>query len=100
MTERLDVSAFAGRVGEAFRVRFHDGSVLALELVEVQDLGARPTESGPLSTYALRFRSPGEKRFAPQGTYRIEHDAFDLLEVFLVPLGPDEIGMRYEAIFN
>ena len=100
MTGRLDVGAFSGRVGQGFRVRFHDGSALLLELVEVQDLGARPTDAGPLSTYALRFRSPGEMRFAPQGTYRIEHNELDPLEVFLVPLGPDAIGMRYEAIFN
>ena len=100
MSARLDVSAYAARIGQTFRLGFQDGSTLAIVLVEVQDLGARPTPTGPLSSYSLRFSSPGEMRFAPQGTYRIEHDELDPQDVFLVPMGPDAIGMRYEAIFN
>lgn len=100
MSGRHDVGVFAARLGRSFRIRFQDGSALDLELAEVQDLGTRPTAGGPLSTYSLRFRTPGEKRFAPQGTYRVEHDDLEPLEIFLVPLGPDGDGMRYEAIFN
>ncbi|MET0554955.1 MAG: hypothetical protein ABW221_18075 [Vicinamibacteria bacterium] len=100
MTGRLDVAVFAGRLGQTFRIQFQDGSSLDLELAEVQDLGTRPTADGPLSTYSLRFRTPGEKRFTPQGTYRVEHAELEPLEIFLVPLGPDALGMRYEAIFN
>jgi hypothetical protein len=97
---RLDVGVFAARLGQGFRIRFQDGSFLDLELAEVQDLGTRTTAEGPLSTYSLRFRTPGEKRFAPQGTYRVEHGELEAIEIFLVPLGPDAEGMRYEAIFN
>lgn len=100
MSERLSASAYAARIGETFRIGFQDGTTLGLVLVAVQDLGTRPTASGPLATYALRFHTPGELRFAPQGTYRVEHDALDPQEIFLVPLGPDAAGMRYEAIFN
>jgi hypothetical protein len=100
VTGRLEVGAFAARLGQAFRIRFQDGSSLDLELLEVEDLGTRPTAGGPLSTYSLRFRTPGEKRFAPQGTYLVEHGELEPLEIFLVPLGPDATGMRYEAIFN
>ena len=100
MTGRLAVGVFAARLGQAFRIRFQDGSSLDLELAEVEDLGTRPTAAGPLSTYSLRFRTPGEMRFAPQGTYRVEHGELEPLEIFLVPLGPDANGMRYEAIFN
>lgn len=100
MTDRLDVGIFAARIGQAFRIRFQDGSSLDLELAEVQDLGTRATADGALSTYALRFHTPGELRFAPQGTYQVEHGELGPLEMFLVPLGPGGSGMRYEAIFN
>lgn len=100
MSERQDVAVYAARKGQRFRLRFADGTELALELTEVHDLGTRPTEAGPLSTYSLMFRTPGEMRFAPQGTYRVEHDELPDQDVFLVPKGADEVGMRYEAIFN
>lgn len=100
MSDRLDADAYRARIGETFRLGFQDGTTLAIVLVDVQDLGTRPTAAGPLNSYSLRFRSPGEKRFAPQGTYRVEHDGLGPQDIFLVPLGPDADGMRYEAVFN
>jgi len=37
----------------------------------------------------------------PQGIRRFEGPDGDVLEIFIVPLGPDEKsgGMRYEAVF-
>jgi hypothetical protein len=73
---------------------------LELELVEVHDLGVRRTDAGELDNYALVFRSALRDRYAPQGTYRLAQERLGALDVFLVPLGPDGEGMRYEAIFN
>jgi hypothetical protein len=36
----------------------------------------------------------------PQRIYRVEHEALGALDILLVPLGPDELGQRYEAIFT
>lgn len=44
----------------------------------------------------------------PQGIYRLEHDKLGVLELFIVPVGPDEpsdpgqqpAAMRYEAVFG
>lgn len=100
MSERIDVSVYASRVGDTFRLDRGEGQTLALELVEAKDLGGRPAPAGRISTYALLFRSSGEKRHVAQGTYRLDHDVLGTQEMFLVPLGPDDVGMRYEAIFN
>jgi hypothetical protein len=100
MSGRLHVDAFAARLHQLFRLPLQGGGTLPLELVEARDLGTREAEGGALSTYALTFRSAGEMRHAPQGTYRLEHDELGVLEIFLVPLGADAVGMRYEAIFN
>jgi hypothetical protein len=32
--------------------------------------------------------------------YRLEHPELGVLDIFLVPLGPEEGRMRYEAIFG
>lgn len=100
MSARLDVSEFQSRAGQEFRLELGGGNDLKLELAAVRDLGRRADPGGELSTYALVFRSPGERRHAPQGTYRLTHAELGTLEVFLVPIGPDAGGMRYEAIFN
>jgi hypothetical protein len=35
-----------------------------------------------------------------QRTYEVEHQDMGLFALFLVPIGPDDEGMRYEAVFN
>ena len=32
--------------------------------------------------------------------YRVEHEDIGSFEIFLVPIGPDEKGMKYEAVFT
>ena len=72
---------------------------LDLELVEARDIGGRETAGGRLDCYALTFRGR-DRGHVPQATYRLESPDLGDLEVFLVPIGPDAVGMRYEAIFN
>jgi hypothetical protein len=45
------------------------------------------------------FRGPAEV-VLPQKIYPLEHEALGKLEIFLVPIGPDEAGMCYEAVFS
>src|SRR5262245_53099009 len=76
------------------------GAMLALELIEITDLGTdaavAPAQRRPFS---LIFRQP-EGAYLPQRIYSIEHAALGQLDLFLVPIGPDQRGMRYEAIFT
>jgi uncharacterized protein DUF6916 len=32
--------------------------------------------------------------------HRVEHEELGALDVFLVPIGPDQAGMCYEAVFG
>ena len=97
---RPEVADFTSRLGQRFRLQLGEGQELELELVDVKDHG-RSSAGGPeRSCFALLFRSPGERRFAPQHTYRVEHEALGALDMFLVPRGPDGQGMTYEAIYN
>ena len=76
------------------------GAALALELIEVADLGADSAAAPALRhPFSLIFRQP-EGAYLPQRTSTIEHAALGRLDLFLVPIGPDQGGMRYQAIFT
>jgi hypothetical protein len=35
-----------------------------------------------------------------QQLFGVEHDVLEPFVLFLVPIGPDDAGMRYEAVFT
>ena len=93
VSELPGLEAFAGCVGDLFRLE-GNGQKLEAELVEAEPLGedrGRP--------FALLFRVEDGPTL-PQKIYPLEHDRLGRLDLFLVPVGPDEVGMRYEAIFS
>ena len=48
--------------------------------------------------FRLHFLAPPGTA-AGQGTYRLRHAALPEMDLLLVPVGPAQGGMRYEAIF-
>lgn len=99
--EWLTYDLFSGRVGERFEVQLGEGDVLPIELAEATE-STEPGGVGPEGQerrqFSLLFRSPAEG-VLPQGTYLVTHDDLGELDLFLVPLGPDAAGQRYEAAF-
>ena len=49
--------------------------------------------------FALRFRGDCNQVF-PQRVYSIKHDSIGDFDLFLVPIGRDDTGTFYEAVFN
>lgn len=82
-------------LGDAFRVRA-PGGALDLLLCEATAL---PTRAAGRQPFALLFREPAGAMI-PQGTYPVDHPALGTFDLFVVPLGPDAGGMRYEAVFG
>jgi hypothetical protein len=100
--ESLSAASFDPHRTTVFRLET-GGEPLPLELVEVQraSYAADPAAVGPngrREPFSLVFRGP-RSPWARQGLHRLEHDGLGSLELFLVPLGPDAAGMRYEAVF-
>lgn len=91
---------FDPHVGERFQLELPEQEKLALELVSTHPLSSDTVEDSQRSPFSLVFRSPGERRHAPQQIYTVHHPELGPLEIFLVPIGPDEQGMRYEAVFT
>jgi hypothetical protein len=101
--DSLTAAAFAQHLKSVFRLQT-GGEPLPLELVEVQrasyaDDPAAVGPAGRREPFNLLFRGP-RSPYVRQGTHRLEHDEIGTLEIFLVPVGPDAAGMRYEAIFT
>ena len=98
MVEDFTIETFAGRVGEPFRVQPDSGDALEAELVEATQL-APPREAGARAPFSLVFRGPAEP-LLPQRIYTVEHDELGAFEIFVVPIGRDEAGTSYEAVFT
>ena len=90
---------FLPHVGTGFTLRLEDGTLLPVELIEVRDLDVRSRPEDARPPFSLCFRSTVEISL-PQKLYELEHPELRELTLFLVPIGPDETGSRYEAVFN
>jgi hypothetical protein len=93
--ENLTAQDFSDRRQDNFVVSGPAGA-LDLVLIEVEEFG--PSASGR-NAFSLRFLGP-LRPILPQAIYRLENAATGPLDIFLVPLGPKDGGMRYEAIFT
>ena len=102
MEEILNREKFAECLGTSFDVQ-HDGDMpLSLELIEATQLPVRDEaqRSGlRQQPFSLVFRGPTGVTFS-QNTYRLKHALLGSLDIFLVPIGPDDEGMCLEAVFN
>jgi hypothetical protein len=97
----LNLHTFVDCIGDPFRIAFSDGEV-ELSLAEANSIvaGHSEPEAEQRQPFSLIFRGGPPDRYLPQSTYALEHAALGTLPMFLVPLGPDKQGMRYEAIFT
>lgn len=92
----LSLESFAPAVGEAFTVGGEGGATVELLLVEATPKDAGP--HAPRRSFSLLFQGPADP-LLPQATYRFEHHSLGVMEIFIVPLGRDEHGAVYEAVF-
>ena len=100
MPELLSLSDFAPLVGSVFSLPAIEG--VSLVLSEAQALaqrGVRPKASGGREPFSLIFVGPASP-ILPQQIHTMEGAGGAPVEIFLVPIGPVEGGMGYQAIFN
>jgi len=93
MTRDLSLEDFAGHIGEAYEIAQDGGPiVLVLEAASSVPGGQRP--SGALR---LAFRGPSEPML-PQSIYTMRRGG-EALDIFIVPVGCNDAGTEYEAVF-
>lgn len=94
----LTYETFRDRTGQAFR---DTEAGISLELLEVEDLTAvaRNVPPDARTPFSLVFRGPAEPAVS-QGIRPLEHDELGSLEIFVVPIGMEPDGLRYQAVFS
>jgi len=82
-----------------FHINFDNDQKVELELVEVRPYQATETERPGYERFSLYFAGPRNIRL-PQYTYPLQHAEIGERYMFLVPVGVEERGELYEAVFN
>ncbi len=101
MLEDFTVDTFSPLVGSAFVMHVDPQTRLRLNLIEAVPLGA-PERAAPAETrqpFSLMFRGP-RAPVAIQRIYQLENPSLGTFGLFLVPVGLDQEGMQYQAIFT
>src|SRR3982751_1274627 len=86
---------FLGLLNSTFTVPGPEGTTVELNLEEVSELKSFPRQE----TFSVVFRGPREV-FLMQATHKFHHDSIGDFDIFIVPIGPDANGFRYESVFN
>jgi hypothetical protein len=94
MVENFVKETFEPLLNTTFRVSLGAQKAPDLELIEVSDLKIKNPKN-----FSLIFRGPNNV-YLPQQSYTFEHDALGAFELFITPVGRDEEGTYFEAIFN
>jgi hypothetical protein len=93
----LTCGDFDTHLGQGFQLST-DQQRLEVQLIRVQAFNLQVPEAQGRSPFSLWFRGPHRPQLA-QGTFCVDHPVMGELAMFLVPIGVDADGMRYEAIF-
>ena len=103
MEKDLNVESYKKHIDTIFAIATDDKPI---ELVLTEATTGKAIKKGPGvpdsirdDPFALLFRGPADTPL-PQRLYSIRHEELGDLVLFLVPVGIDEEGRYYEAIFN
>jgi hypothetical protein len=91
-------SDFIPYQNQFFTIDFTTEVSLPAELIQVKEYETySPIERKP---FTLMFRTAQKSEYYEQAICILHHPEKGKIPVFLVPLGPDQDGMRYEAVFS
>jgi hypothetical protein len=100
--EQLTMESFSKWVKTRFRVRITPTETMEMELAEVTSPptapGNTPGHSG-YESFSVIFTGPSEP-VLPQRIYAFEGEGIGRFDLFIVPIGRDSGGARYQAAFN
>jgi hypothetical protein len=99
MADPFNIDLFLPRVGEVFQVEAEGSVPLPMVLTELAALPTRGDSRYPTQPFSLVFHAAAGSRIEQQ-IYRMEAEGLEPFDCLLVPIGPDENGVRVEAIFT
>ena len=96
MLEETTHKSFESLIGETLHLKTGSTSFQA-DIESVSLLEKNPDQERQSFSVILQAHDANNHG---QQVYQLSHAALGKLDLFLVPIGPGEKGMRYEIIFN
>ena len=90
---------FAKNLNTKFRLVVEAPQPIELTLVDVAPRKIQPNEEPGMERFSAVFMGPREI-LLPQQTYTVSHPDMGEFEIFLVALGQEPDGFKYEAVYN
>ena len=97
MLQDLTCENFEHCLNQVFRLN-HDSGTFEVELIACQKLHSHGRKEGQREPFSLIFLGPRQP-VLPQRMYNFDFGQLGSFEIFIVPIGPDSSGMKYEAVF-
>ena len=98
MLEKLTASDFSPLLEQKFQIKLAGNTTLVVQLTEVT-ISKNIDERNGRQSFSIVFRGPRDLEMT-QGMYPVSHEKLGEFNLFMVPIGPDEKGLCYEAVFN
>ena len=95
MSIHLTKAMFEENLNSRFWLLDERAEPYAMDLIELANGHSTPRQE----QFSLRFRGDRSQVF-PQRIYPMKHEAIGDFDLFLVPIGRDDSGTFYEAVFN
>lgn len=99
MSEFQTEDEFRQNLNTPFRVQVNAPKPIDLTLVEVESRPTEDVEQQGMERFSVFFLGSPEF-LLPQSIYRLAHPQMGEFEVFLVAVGKEADGYRYEAVYN
>jgi hypothetical protein len=96
VSQNLNSQSFSECLHTSFHIDIGSGAEpLGVKLIDVEEKNYTPQTD----QFSLIFHGPLTP-VLPQKIYRLDHDRLGEMDLFLVPIGPKDGGMQYQAVFN
>ncbi len=95
----LTKSSFDNTHNQEFTIQFDSQTSVIAHLIEIKSINSQVVKTGQNEPFSLVFEIPGDCVYE-QNTFQIHNKELGGFALFLVPIGADEKGVRYEAVFT
>lgn len=93
----LEAADFSGLINQTLFIRFNEQVRLPAELIAVNTWGESNLKR---EAFSVTLRTEQKDNYYPQAVYTLEHPVKGDMQIFLAPLGFDDKGLKYEAVFS
>ena len=94
----LTAADFQSQVNKDFFIHFSNEVIITAQLDKVVELP--PYDNLERKPFTILLQTTQKKYHYQQAIYTIEQPVLGIMDIFLVPVGCNEKGVQYEAVFS